>query len=86
MKVRFNFLPMIASILSVLAFSYLTYTIHITKQTEHLVYVTLFLILLSQILLFINGLINTAVHVYIPAIIIIVCISYVLYIKFNNEI
>lgn len=83
---KYNFIPILASVFSITAFTFLTFRVHTTRETEHLAYIILLLILSAQILLFLNGIINAAVHIYIPAIIMICLISYILYIKINNEV
>lgn len=80
---KYKFMPILASIFSVTAFIYLTFKVHVESKAENLGYEILFLILLAQLLLFLNGIINKEVHIYIPAIIIIICISYIVYIKLN---
>lgn len=82
---KHGYMLIIASILSVIAFSHLTYKVHITKETKHLAYLVLFLILSSQLFIFLNGIINVKYHTYLPAFIIILCVSYILYIKIHNE-
>ena len=51
-------LTIIAGILTIIAFSFFIYSIHITKITDNLTYLWIFLILLTQTLLFIYGKIN----------------------------
>lgn len=84
-ELKYKFIPILASIFSVTAFSFLTFSIHTTRKTDDLNYIILFLILSAQLLLFLNGIINDAIHIYIPSIIIICFLTYIIYIKVNNE-
>jgi hypothetical protein len=74
-------LTIIAGILTIIAFSFFMYSIHITKITDNLTYLWIFLILLTQTLLFIYGKINNILGIYFPAIIIFIGMFYILYIK-----
>ena len=82
---KYKFIPILASVFSVIAFSLLTFKIHITRETEHLGYMILLLILAGQLLLFLNGILNAASYMYIPAMIIICLLLYVIFIKVRNE-
>jgi hypothetical protein len=78
---KHNELTMIAGILTITAFSLFVYKVHITKITDQLTYLWIFLILIAQLLLFIYGRINHIFGIYIPALIIFSGILYVFYIK-----
>ena len=78
---KHNELTMIAGILTITAFSLFVYKVHITKITDHLTYVWIFLVLIAQLLLFIYGKINHIFGIYIPALIIFSGILYIFYIK-----
>ena len=84
-NLKYNFIPILASICSVIAFSMLTFNVHTSKKTEHLGYTILLLILAAQLLLFLNGILTESVIIYVPAMIIIGLLIYVIYIKFSNE-
>jgi hypothetical protein len=78
---KHNELTMIAGILTITAFSFFVYRVHITKITNHLTYLWIFLILLAQLLLFIYGQINHIFGIYIPAVIMFSGLLYIFYIK-----
>jgi uncharacterized membrane protein SirB2 len=74
-------LTMIAGILTITAFSFFVYRVHVTKVTDHLTYLWIFLVLTAQLLLFIYGRINHIFGIYIPALIVFSGILYIFYIK-----
>ena len=78
---KHNELTMIAGILTITAFSLFVYRVHVTKFTDHLTYLWIFLVLTAQLLLFIYGRINHIFGIYIPALIIFSGILYIFYIK-----
>ena len=78
---KHNELTMIAGILTITAFSLFVYKVHITKITDHLTYVWIFLVLIAQLLLFIYGKINHIFGIYIPALIMFSGLLYIFYIK-----
>ena len=78
---KYNQLTTISGICTIIAFSFLVYQVHITKITNHLTYVWIFLILFAQILLIIYGEINHIFGIYMPSIIIFSGLLYVLYVK-----
>ena len=81
MNTKHSELALIADILSVFAFYFFIYRIHVTNITSNLTYLWILLILMSQILLFIYGKINNLFVIYAPAIIIFIGMIYILYIK-----
>jgi uncharacterized protein with PQ loop repeat len=83
---KYQFIAVISGILTILAFSHLVHRVYTTKQTEHLTYVWALLILTAQSLLVLYGILNNAYGIYLPAIIIIIGISYVLYVKINYSV
>ncbi len=74
---------MMAGLLMLLAFSNLVLRIHFSKETEHLTFVWILLVLIAQILLVIYGYMNKAYGIYIPAILFIVGVLYILHVKLN---
>jgi hypothetical protein len=54
-----------------------------TKETEHLSLIWIFLVLTAQSLLVVYGLINNSFKNYVPASILILGVLYVIYIKVN---
>ena len=63
------------------AFSFLIYKVYKTKNTFHLDFLWIFLLITADVLMFIYGKINHIHGLYIPAIIYIIGLSYILYIK-----
>ena len=80
---KYQIIAVISSILTILAFSHLIFNVHITKETEHLSLIWIFLVLTSQSLLVVYGLINDSFKNAVPASILILGVLYVLYIKLN---
>ena len=78
---KHNELTMSAGILTITAFSFFVYRVHVTKVTDQLTYLWIFLVLTAQLLLFIYGRINHIFGIYIPALIIFSGILYIFYIK-----
>ena len=78
---KHNELTMIAGFCNIAAFSLLVYQVHITKITNHLTYMWIFLFLISQLLLFIYGQINHIFGIYIPALIMFSGLLYIFYTK-----
>ena len=56
-----------------------------SKKTENFTYIWIFLILTSQILLMIYGFLNNSYGLYIPQMILLIGVIYILYIKLNYE-
>jgi uncharacterized protein with PQ loop repeat len=83
---KYQIIAVISGILTILAFSHLVHRVYVTKQTEHLTYVWALLILTAQSLLCLYGILNNSYGIYLPAIIIIIGISYILYVKINNSV
>ena len=63
------------------AFSFLIYKVYKTKNTFHLDFLWIFLLITADVLMFIYGKINHIHGLYSPAIIYIIGLSYILYIK-----
>ena len=80
---KYQIIAVISSILTILAFSNLIFNVHMTKETEHLSLIWIFLVLTAQSLLVVYGLINNSFGIYVPASILILGVLYVLYIKVN---
>ena len=80
---RYQYIAVISGILTILAFSHLVHRVYTTKQTEHLTYTWALLILTAQSLLVLYGILNNAYGIYLPAIIVVIGISYILYVKIN---
>jgi hypothetical protein len=78
---KYNELTLISGILTIIAFSFLIEHVYVTKITDNLTYFWIFLNLTGQLLLFIYGKVNNIFGIYFTSFIIIVGISYVLYVK-----
>jgi uncharacterized protein with PQ loop repeat len=83
---KYQYIAGIAGILTILAFSHLVNRVYITKQTEHLTYTWALLVLTAQSLLVLYGILNNAYGIYLPAIIIVMGISYILYVKIDYSV
>ena len=83
---KYQFIAVISGILTILAFSHLVHRVYTTKQTEHLTYVWALLILTAQSLLVLYGILNNSYGIYLPAIIVVIGISYILYVKINYSV
>jgi uncharacterized protein with PQ loop repeat len=79
---KLEFLTWIAGIMVTISFSDLVYNVYRTKNTSNLTYSWIFLVIASQILYFIFGIINNIKGIFIPSTIIITMISYILYVKY----
>ena len=83
---RYQYIAVISGILTILAFSHLVHRVYTTKQTEHLTYTWALLILTAQSLLVLYGILNNAYGIYLPAIILVIGICYILYVKINYSV
>jgi uncharacterized protein with PQ loop repeat len=79
---KLEFLTWIAGIMVTISFSDLVYNVYRTKNTSSLTYSWIFLVIASQILYFIFGIINNIKGIFIPSTIIITMISYIFYVKY----
>lgn len=82
---KFQEIAIIAGIFTILGFSHLILRVYNTKKTEHLTFTWIFFILSAQTLLALYGILNNAYGVYIPALIMMTGIIYILYVKVNYE-
>lgn len=78
---KYEELALISGIATITAFSLLLQHVYVTKITENLTYFWIFLNLTGQFLLFAYGKINNVFGIYFPSLILIIGISYVLYVK-----
>jgi|694.fasta_scaffold15691_11 uncharacterized protein with PQ loop repeat len=83
-KPKYQIIAIISGILTIIAFSSLVLSVHITKETAHLTFMWILLVLTAQSLLLIYGLINNSYGIYLPASILIVGVTYILYIKLTH--
>lgn len=82
---KYQFIAAISGILIILSFSHLVFRVYNTKSTEHLTFTWIFLLLSAQTLLMIYGLLNNAYGVYLPPMVIISGLLYILYVKISNS-
>jgi uncharacterized protein with PQ loop repeat len=82
---KYQFIAIISGILTILGFSHLVFRIYSTKETTHLTFTWLFVILSAQILLMIYGILNNSYGIYLPPIILISGLLYILYVKLSYE-
>jgi uncharacterized protein with PQ loop repeat len=80
---KYQLIAVIAGILTIIAFSSLVLRVHMTKETEHLTYTWICLVLTAQSLLVIYGVINNSYGIYAPASILIAGVLYILYVKLH---
>jgi len=82
---KYQFIAIISGILTILGFSHLVFRVYSTKETIHLTFKWLFIILSAQILLMIYGILNNSYGIYLPPIILISGLLYILYVKLSYE-
>lgn len=82
---KYQFIAIISGILTILGFSHLVFRVYSTKETTHLTFTWLFLILSAQTLLMIYGILNNSYGIYLPPIILISGLLYILYVKLSYE-
>jgi hypothetical protein len=82
---KYKFISILASLLSIIAFFLLAFKVYNTQETDNIDYTILFLIISGQLLIFLNGILNSSGYMYIPAMIIIGLLIYVMYIKISND-
>ena len=78
---KYEELRLIAVILTINAFSFLIQDVYATKITDNLTYFWIFLNFTGQFLLFVYGTINNIFGIYFTALILMIGISYVVYVK-----
>lgn len=83
-KPKYQIIAGIAGTLTLLALSSLIHRVYKSQNTEHLTYAWIFLILSAQLLFAIYGFLNNAYGIYLPAILVLIGISYILYVKLKN--
>jgi uncharacterized protein with PQ loop repeat len=82
---KYQIIAVISVILTIIAFSSLVLRVHMTKESEHLTFTWIFLVLTAQSLLVIYGVINNSYGIYVPAVILLIGVLYILYIKLNYD-
>jgi uncharacterized protein with PQ loop repeat len=81
---KYQIIAGIAGTLTLLALSNLIHRVYSTQNTEHLTYTWIFLILSAQSLLVLYGLLNKAYGIYLPALLVVMGVSYILFVKVKN--
>ena len=81
---KYQIIAGIAGTLTLLALSSLIHRVYNTQNTEHLTYTWIILILSAQSLLVLYGLLNNAYGIYLPASIVVMGVSYILFVKMKN--
>lgn len=81
---KYQIIAGIAGTFTLLALSNLFYRVYETQNTEHLTYTWIFLILSAQSLLVLYGILNNAYGIYLPALVGIMGILYILFVKTSN--
>jgi hypothetical protein len=78
---KYEELTLISGILTIVAFSFLIQHVYATKISDNLTYFWIFLNFTGQFLLFVYGTINNIFGIYFTALILMIGISYVVYVK-----
>jgi uncharacterized protein with PQ loop repeat len=81
---KYQIIAGIAGTLTLLALSNLIHRVYSTQNTEHLTYTWIFLILSAQSLLVLYGLLNQAYGIYLPALLVVMGVSYILFVKLKT--
>jgi uncharacterized protein with PQ loop repeat len=78
---KYQGIVFVAGLFTISAFTHLVRRVYLTKETDNLSYTWIFLLLMAQSLLTLYGILNNAYGIYIPSLILISGVSYVLYVK-----
>ena len=78
---KYQGIVFVAGLFTISAFTHLVRRVYLTKETDNLSYTWIFLVLMAQSLLTLYGILNNAYGIYIPSLILISGVSYVLYVK-----
>jgi uncharacterized protein with PQ loop repeat len=83
---KYQWIAIISGVFAILGFSHLVFNVYYTKKTDHLTFIWLFLVISAQTLLIIYGLLNKSYGIYLPPILLISGLLYILYVKltYNN--
>ena len=81
---KYQIIAGIAGTLTLLALSTLIHRVYKSQNTEHLTYTWIFLVLAAQSLLVIYGILNEAYGIYLPASLVVLGVSYILFVKLKN--
>ena len=75
---KYQWIAIISGLFAILGFSHLVFNVYYTKKTDHLTFIWLFLVISAQTLLIIYGLLNKSYGIYLPPIILISGLFYIL--------
>ena len=81
---KYQIIAGIAVTLTLISLSNLVHSVYRTQDTEHLTYTWIILILSAQSLLVLYGLLNNEYGIYLPAIIVVMGVLYILFVKLKN--
>jgi uncharacterized protein with PQ loop repeat len=82
---KYQWIAIISGVFAILGFSHLVFNVYYTKKTDHLTFIWLFLVISAQTLLIIYGLLNKSYGIYLPPILLISGLLYILYVKLTYE-
>ena len=82
---KYQWIAIISGVFAILGFSHLVFNVYYTKKTDHLTFIWLFLVISAQTLLIIYGLLNKSYGIYLPPILLICGLLYILYVKLTYE-
>ena len=82
---KYQWIAIISGLFAILGFSHLVFNVYYTKKTDHLTFIWLFLVISAQTLLIIYGLLNKSYGIYLPPILLICGLLYILYVKLTYE-
>lgn len=82
---KYQWIAIISGVFTILGFSHLVFNVYYTKKTDHLTFIWLFLVITAQTLLIIYGLLNKLYGIYLPAILLICGLLYILYVKLTYD-
>ena len=82
---KYALLATISLMFNVISFSSLIYNIHLTKDTSSFNWLYLMGNIMAQLLLIIYGLSNKAPEIYVPTMLLIIGLIYIIFIKINYD-
>ena len=82
---KYQGIVFVAGLFTISAFIHLVRRVYLTKETDNLSYTWIFLVLIAQSLLTLYGILNNAYGIYIPSLILISGVIYVLYVKITYK-
>lgn len=82
---KYQLIAGISGTMTLLAVSTLMHNVHTTKKTDNLTYIWFFFVLSAQTLLALFGFLNNTYSIYLPALVVIISLTYMLYIKVKHS-